>query len=708
MEKLKANKTSRLASSLLTTLLLFAPACEFSVDAQTQKPWQWIKQLGSDSWDISAGIACDLKNNLYVVGSYYDSLKCNTREISSAGNQDIFVAIFNENGDLKDIVSGGGKGKDLATCLSVTPENNLVFGGVLSDTALFGKIKNPGTNQRLFVTSMDVKGSFAWVSTIAISGEASLFLISSDNQSRIYIGGVFSGKLEAGGQKVISNGKKDIFLGRLSKSGTVEKLYSFGSTEDDLPSSMSIDILNNVTVAGAFNKSFEAVGIKFIKGPARAKTNAFLAKFDSDFNCRWVNFLPGEDYCQVSSLKHDISGNLYVAGSFSSKLEVADATLISKGYTDAFLLKYTAEGKLSWSRSFGSWYYDYANHVNVDNLGGAIITGLLGASMSVDSLTLEPESKENSALVIQFSPEGKAIWGDYISGTGRNFSKGSVIDKTGNLYFTGSFRNSFEKDGRTMTSLGDQDIFLAKFYNCLPGKDEITGQTMFCPGAGTELSVKRVFTNVLWNDSVSGKYLITANKPGPYWVSMLDKNGCLQTDTILVSQSTLPVFSLGKDTTIAVYDSLLLKVPAAYTQYKWQDNSFDQVYVAKSTNRKPGTIPYWLEVTDSLSCSYSDTIAITYINSYDRIGLAKEQLVIYPNPVTDSFSWYLKTEQTLNLVAEISDENGRIIYRQEIKKYSPWEVKQISMDNIAAGPYIFSVTDPAAGRIYETVRIIKK
>ena len=140
MGKPKAYKTSRLVSYFLTTLLLFAPVCEFSVDAQTQKPWQWIKQLGSDSWDISAGIACDSKNNLYVVGSYYDSLKCNTREICSAGNQDVFAAVFNENGDLKDIVSGGGKGKDLATCLSVTPENNLVFGGVLSDTVLFGKI----------------------------------------------------------------------------------------------------------------------------------------------------------------------------------------------------------------------------------------------------------------------------------------------------------------------------------------------------------------------------------------------------------------------------------------------------------------------------------------------------------------------------------------------------------------------------------------
>jgi hypothetical protein len=708
MGTIKAYITSRLINFILISLLLFAPVFEFCTNAQTQKPWQWIKQLGSDSWDISAGLACDSKNNLYVIGSFFDTLKCNTKEVISAGNQDIFAAVFNEDGDLKDILTAGGEGKDLATCLSVTPENNIAFGGVLSDTAIFGKINNPGTGQRLFVATMDIKGNFTWVSTITITGEASLYLISSDNQSRIYIGGVFSGTLEAGEQKVVSNGKKDIFLGRLSKSGTVEKLYSLGSTEDDSPSSMSLDAMGNVIIAGVFNKSFEAGGIKFIKGPDRNKTNAFLARFDSDFKSRWAKVVTSDDFCQIASLKHDKSGNLYATGSFSSKLELADTVLISRGYTDAFLLKYTEEGSLGWSRSFGSWYYDYASHVNVDNLGGAVITGLLGANMTLDSLNMEPLSKENSALVIQFSPEGKAIWGDYISGSGRNFSKGSVLDKTGNLYFTGSFRDSFEKDGNSMTSFGDQDIFLAKFYNCLPGSDEIIGQAVFCPGTGTELSVRRGFTNVLWNDTISGKYSITADKPGSYWVSMLDKNGCLQTDTILVNQSILPVFSLGKDTTIAVYDSLLLKVPAKYTQFRWHDNSSDPVYVAKSSGRKPGTIPYWLEVTDSLSCSYSDTITITYINSYDRIGLANEQLVTYPNPAASMFSWYLKTDQTVNLVAELSDENGRIIFHKEIDRYIPWEVRQISLENIAAGPYIFTVFDPAAGKIFQTVHIIKK
>jgi hypothetical protein len=177
------------------------------------------------------------------------------------------------------------------------------------------------------------------------------------------------------------------------------------------------------------------------------------------------NTLHGNDFFQIASLQHDFSGNIFAAGSFSSSIKISDSTLFSNGYTDAFILKYKPDGNLDWARGFGSWYYEYATSVNIDNHGGAIITGSIGDTLVVDSLVIEPVSKDNSAIVIQFTSNGKATWADNISGTGRNFSNASVLDRQGNLYFSGSFRNKFEKENITMTSYGDQDIFLAKYYN---------------------------------------------------------------------------------------------------------------------------------------------------------------------------------------------------------------------------------------------------
>jgi hypothetical protein len=707
METFKNHINGRLGYYILGFLFIFTQGLISTLNAQTQKTWQWVKQIGSNSWDISAGVACDSKNNLYIAGSFYDTLNCNSKKVKSSGNQDVFVAIFNENGVLKDITIGGGKGNDLATCICITPEDIISIGGVLTDTASFDKIKAPGTGRRLFVTGMDASGKFIWVSTISISGDALLNMIGSDNQGNIFASGVFEGTLETENQKVTSNGKKDIFLVSLSKAGTIEQLFSFGSDEDDSPGSLSVDASGNVVLAGVFGNYFETGGVKFTGGPKGTLTNAFIAKFGKDFKVQWVNVIPGDDYCHIASLKQDNSGNLYAAGSFSSTLHVAETVLNSRGYTDAFLLKYQADGKLLWGKSFGSWYYDYAAHVNIDNLGGAIITGSLGDNLEIDSLFVELKSADNASLVIQFSPGGKAIWADCISGNGRNFSDGSVLDKQGNLYFTGSFRNVFEKDGDALTSFGDQDVFLAKYYNCLQGRADIFGQHSFCPGVGTELSIRKGFTNVIWNDTISDKYNIMANKPGLYWVKMIDKKGCILADTILVTQNKLPVFSLGNDTTLSVSDSLLLKVEANYSRYMWHDYSSEPEYLAKNIYSEPGTSDYWLTVTDSLSCNYSDTITITYLKGHDLGETGNVELITYPNPATDWFYWSLKTDEACQLVAELIDGNGRKLYHQYFKEYLPGEEKQIYLRKMPSGSYNFRVIDSSSGKIFKTVRVIK-
>ena len=532
--------------------------------AQLPKTWQWVNQLGSDSWDISAGVVCDSKSNLYVAGSFFDTLNCSSKKIKSSGRQDLFIAIFNENGASEELIAAGGRGNDIATCLCVTPDDKLVIGGVLSDTATFDKIKVPGVSKQLFIAGMDNRRNFIWVSTISVESDASLYMIDADNQGNIFVSGDFTGTLEAGNQKVNSKGKRDVFLARFNRTGTLEKLYSFGSEEDDFPGSIFADVLGNVFLAGVFGKSLESGDVKFITGPAGTKTNVFIAKFDMDFNARWVNVLHGDDYAQIASLKKDKYGNFYAAGSFSSKLYVADTILVSNGYTDGFILKYNSEGKQKWGRGFGSRYYDYATGVNIDNLGAAFICGSLGDTLAIDSIKVEPPSSGNSALMMQFSPSGKAKWADCISGTGRIFSDGAALDKRGNLYFAGSFRNKLEKEIYTLTSSGDQDLYLAKYFNCPVAKAEIYGQRSFCPGTGTELSVNRVFANIIWNDTIFDRYSVMANVPGQYWVSMLDKKGCLLTDTVLITQNELPVFSLGNDTSMLLTDSLSLKAPAVF------------------------------------------------------------------------------------------------------------------------------------------------
>jgi hypothetical protein len=266
----------------------------------------------------------------------------------------------------------------------------------------------------------------------------------------------------------------------------------------------------------------------------------------------------------------------------------------------------------------------------------------------------------------------------------------------------------FEKEGDNITSFGDQDVFLAKYYNCPTLKAEISGNRSFCPGAGTELSVKRSFTNVVWNDTINGKYSIIADKPGQYKVRMLDKKGCLLTDSVQIIQNTLPWFSLGNDTAIVVNDSLILHAPENYSKFLWKDYSAGTEYLARPTDNSPGTEEYWLTVTDSLYCNYSDTISIAWIKSNEWVDLSMIQLVTYPNPADDRLYWYLKSDEVCQFVAEIADENGRVLYYRHFKQYIPGEVNEISLSNLSSGFYYMRIGNSSSGKNFKTVRVIKK
>jgi hypothetical protein len=708
MEKSENIIKTRLDYLSFLVILLFALPVESSLNAQTQKTWQWVKQLGGSSWEVTAGIVLDSKNNIYVAGSFNNELNIGSKKIKSLGSKDIFLGKFAENGDLKDIYSFGGKGEDAVNCLGISKDNNIILGGRISDSVSFNKNQAPGVGERLFVSAIDQKGKTLWVNTISVQGKASLYLLKTDSQGEIYVSGAFAGTLESGENKVKSKGKDDIFLARLGNRGDIEKLISFGGEEDDSPGSISVNSSGNVILSGVFNKSFETNGTSFTLGQKDTKTSCFITELDNELSIKWIKYLYGKDYLSVSSVQFDGTDSFYATGSFSSTLNLGDTLLVSKGLIDIFLLKYMPSGKLEWSKSFGSWYYDYANHLNIDNLGGAIITGSIGDTILVDSLLIKPVSKHNSALLIQFSPEGQVIWGDCISGTGRSFSSGSVIDKQGNLYLTGSFRNSFEKGDKSMRSIGVQDIFLAKYFNCQAGKAKISGQLSFCPGTNTSLTVGNGFKNVIWNDTILNKNSILVNKPGSYWVSLYDKRGCRLTDTVQVIENKSPYFSLGNDTSIFVSDSLMLTAPDLYKTLTWQDLTNQPTYLARSEDGKVGTVDYWLTVTDSMDCQFTDTISINYKKDKNWIDLEKAKILVYPNPATEKIYWRINTKEQCRLVVEFTDMHGKVLYHQYFKQYSSGEVKELNLQSMSSGSYVFWFYNLSSGKKFRTIHVIKQ
>lgn len=685
----------------LAILGLGSPIC-----AQTQRTWQWVKQLGGPDWDISTGIVIDAKNNLYVAGNYSQILSSDKDKIKSYGGRDIFLAKFDTKGTLENLWSYGGRGFDQVNCIASSIENSIVLAGTITDTVNFGKQKISGSGMRLFVSSTNTKGRVSWVTPIAIEGNASISLIATDKKGTIYAAGVFTGNLACDDKKVVSHGLNDIFLLRMSSSGEIDQLISFGSNDEDIPGSLSINSHGEISLGGSFTKGF-SLGQMSV-APGKEKTNLFLAHFSSSFQPLWIKVITAEDHGSIASIRNDASNNLYVAGNFNMHLSLPDTTFSSNGFTDAFVVKYDTLGNRTWAKSIGSDYYDYITGLNIDNIGGVLVTGSIGNSIQIDSITIQTTAAGDGAFIAQFDEKGNALWGDYINGTGRNFSNGSVLDNDGNLYLCGSFQNSFKKDGGELISKGEQDIFLARYYNCPEEKLKFGGDQVLCPGVSTLLYVQNKYKTILWNSTLQNKNYFEVKTPGTYWASIMNKKGCRYSDSIRITQSMPPIYSLGMDTTLLVVDTVVLKAPGQVRNFHWMDESTNAFYIASATDLKPETKQYWITFTDFMGCKWGDTIAIRYVNVPDLADFMHVVLQTYPNPFYEDLRWKIETDRTCRLTVDVIDKLGHLIYSEKQDPYIPGTEQWISFSQIPIGTYTIRIKNCVTGKIYASKTIVKQ
>ena len=147
----------------------------------------------------------------------------------------------------------------------------------------------------------------------------------------------------------------------------------------------------------------------------------------------------------------------------------------------------------------------------------------------------------------------------------------------------------------------------------------------------------------------------TIESAGVYFVIVENFSGCKGIDSLVVKELPGPQVDLGKDI-LANPDlplSVELDAGAGHKSYKWQDGSASQ----KITVTKSGT--YHVTVTDSLNCTSSDTINVSFWDPLSVEQIQKDGLKVYPNPANRQITiWSANGLQSLNVI----DARGVMVY----------------------------------------------
>ena len=165
-------------------------------------------------------------------------------------------------------------------------------------------------------------------------------------------------------------------------------------------------------------------------------------------------------------------GNVYVTGNFSGTATISGTQVVSAGSRDIFVAKYNAAGVLQWLRRAGGSDSEDGTSIAVD-ASGVYVTGAFNGTVSFDT----PSSPASNTLtsvgdgdifIAKYDGSGTLQWLRGAGGSDRDFGLGIAVDASG-VYMTGGFSGTASFDtpsspaSNTLTSVGDEDIFIAKY-----------------------------------------------------------------------------------------------------------------------------------------------------------------------------------------------------------------------------------------------------
>lgn len=285
---------------------------------------------------------------------------------------------------------------------------------------------------------------------------------------------------------------------------------------------------------------------------------------------KWVNRGGGSFPDVGEGVATDLSGNVYVIGTFQDKDTIYG--LSSNGSDDIFLAAFNSTGKFKWAKNFGGSLSDKGHGITLDSNGNIYIVGeFASSSMKIDTATITNTNasgksnyffaKLNSSGDVYFAVAGGTNTIPSVS----NRANAIVLDSNLNIFVTG---------------VDNSKILLNKYDNT--GSKQ-WAKTLSISGLneGFGLAINKTqdvyVTGVLGNDAFVARYLNTGSQSWQktfggtisadygYGVAVDDSSNAYITGSY-VSTATFGSFSIPGDFSGNMF---LCKINPSGTTIKW-------------------------------------------------------------------------------------------------------------------------------------------
>ncbi|MEL6848528.1 MAG: hypothetical protein AAFP92_08420 [Bacteroidota bacterium] len=325
--------------------------------------YEWANAVASTANNIGYGLDVNASGRVVITGYFGGTADIEPgpgiQNLVSAGTQDIFVVVYQDDGSLIYGYAVGSTGFESGYGIAMDDVGNIYLSGNFIGTLDFDpglgvtSLTSQGFSGDAFIAKYDDAGDFVWVHALSSSGffpNIAYDLLLNDNGD-LCVTGYFYGTVDfdpgPGTASITAGGALAVFFARYAPDQTFKLAFQLEPTSINGATqtlSLATDPNNNIYLSGNLQGTadFDPSG-GVASRTATSGADGFLAKYDENGLFEWVYTIAGSGQDYVTAMAADVDNRVAV-GYFTGTTNFdpnGTANLTANGSNDMFFALYT-------------------------------------------------------------------------------------------------------------------------------------------------------------------------------------------------------------------------------------------------------------------------------------------------------------------------------------------------------------------------------
>lgn len=556
---------------------------------------KWSKILDSDSsQDIYNVIESRIDGAFYITGYVK----------SDSFNNDAFIGKFSSSGNYVWYKKFGALGDEEAYSLVEDLNGNIAVTGVLiNDTITIGGLLGSKGDKDFFVARFDKSGNLKWMKNYGTSGEDQAWDIKYNKGLYIITGWLNSGP-----------GTTDVLIASIDTNGTLSSSYSYNAGGSARGFSLVVNPDDSYSVTGYVQTSTNGRESFYLNSLKNGFISSFYSMGGSSTDGHWpsevLRTIDGgyTVFTCSNSFRTGKSYDLYMIRMDNKGVTICNQNTIKGINFNANILTGSKFGNARYGVNFNTGNF---TEKTVSNTFDSVLCCKLQAQIAGTTLRI---CKGEGIRIGKPSIPGYVYNWTEVGGSFKSSEASPLVypTKSTTTYklIVSSSDGICQKDSANVVVSIRPD---------LQNKDFVR-DTFYCFNDSVYIIARSGAIDYSWkgkNGTWKGQQIVVSAED-VIVLTITDTTTCTYKDTFTVSKKNLPVFNLGKDTTICDNYMLEMKGPANMKTYIWNGG---EAYTRsfKTSDEKTHT----LMVVDSFGCKWNDSREI-YNNPSSSFSLGPD------------------------------------------------------------------------------------